>query len=650
MGIRRLVGVIGVVLAVSSSDSAMAGDKVKFGKISSEEWQIVAPADYPEADAVVIFDRAELRLKDDHIVFDCHCRIKILTQAGVERVGNQSFYWDKEFDRIKNFEGHTITPDGRKHKVEDNAIFTKQAGDFQENTFTFPALEPGCIIEYSYRIINERFWYLSPWYFQTNIYTFRSTFSVTCPNGYEYNVACQNIPFDRRDPKVEERLDLDGNLSLGETLKTFTWELTNLPPITDEPYMSSEYDYRSSLKFQIVSYEYRGYKWKYDETWPKKAESLEKHFSEYRNAGDEIRRLTGQVTEGLTSDSAKSRAIFEFVRAEYRTVNDHTSRYFGHERMKEFLETKSGTGEEKNYLLVLMNQEAGLQSWPIMISTRDHAKFDPTYPDLRQFNYFIVFVQFANGYEFLDCSNRFIPYGLLPPNCLVNAGLLVDGKDTEPVKIRGKSVYSGRSDVTDMYVDSDGAVSCTTQCSFRGYYASGFGERYDLAAPEDFVKENFMDQVMSAYTLESYDCRLDSTDTFVMTAGFTVEDAVDRLDENLVVRPVGFDFRRNPFESAKRFFPVDFSYPFTYKNEVEIHVADSVSEYILPADTVLTIPGASFKRQCRRTDSSAVVLTIMTVDKAEFLPVVYQQLRGFFDQVASSCEDDLTARLAASGN
>jgi len=87
-----------------------------------------------------------------------------------------------------------------------------------------------------------------------------------------------------------------------------------------------------------------------------------------------------------------------------------------------------------------------------MISTRDRAKLDPDYPDLRQFDYLIAFVQFGNDYEFLDCSSRLTPYGLLPPNCLVDGGLLLDGKESQLVRVRGKVIYSGRTDQTSMSV------------------------------------------------------------------------------------------------------------------------------------------------------------------------------------------------------
>jgi len=648
ISISRL-GLCGIVVLLAAG-SSLADKDPKFGKITNEEWEIGAPADYREADAVVIFSRAHLEVKERNVVTKYHYRIKILTQAGADRVGDQSISWHREYDKVKKFQAHTVTPDDRKHKVQDDAIFTKEAGDYRERVFTFPALQAGCIIEYSYTLLNERFWYLQPWYFQTDIYTLKSTFSVAIPSGFVYHVLYQNVPPGLRNPSVDERLDIHGDLRKGETIKTFTWEQNSLPPITDEPYMSSEYDYRSSLRFQIVSYEHRGFTYDYWESWETKGEHLQKYFDEYCNREKDAKRLAEQVTAGMVTPREKSRAIYDFLAGGYRTVFDYTSRYFAHERMSELMETKSGSGEEKNLLLVRMHQAVDIPAWPVVISTRDHAKFDAGYADLRQFNYLICFAQFGNEYEFIDCSSRLSPYGVLPPNCLADGGLLVDGKQSQLVKILSRNVTSDRVDRSIMVVDADAVVTCSTTCTFSGYYASHYADRYERITPEEFIDDYFMERLDAEPTLGKYECRLDSAGSFVLNLDFSTGDLVTRLDNNLLIKPVGYAYRTNPFEKQKRFFPVDFTYPFTYENVVEILVHDSVIRYELPADTSDRIVGASFYRETKATDSSVVVQSILKIERPEFLPVAYTMLREFFGRVARAGEDEVVATLAAASN
>jgi hypothetical protein len=376
-------------------------------------------------------------------------------------------------------------------------------------------------------------------------------------------------------------------------------------------------------------------------------EVKQRDFDEYCNRDKEVEQLTAEVVTGLTDPKEKSKAIWDYVISEVSTTYDYKSYYFAHDKMSELLETKSGSGEGKNLLLVEMHRAAGLQAWPVLISTRDHAKLDPDNPDLRQFNYIIAYVQFDHGFEFFDCANKLSPYGLLSPNCLTNGGLLVNDKESQLIRIREKGIYSGRTDRTRMYVDAEGIVTCSTSCDFRGYYASAFGRRYERKEPQEFVEDNFMDRLDTEYELGEYECRLDSADSFVMSVDYTAQDLVEHLDNNLLIKPVSFAYRSNPFESEKRFFPVDFNYPFTYKNAVEVFVLDSVAQFELPADVEAEIGGATFTRESQTTDSSVVIVSTMIIEKPEFAPTVYPALRDFFDKVALSSADEVVAILAS---
>jgi hypothetical protein len=468
------------------------------------------------------------------------------------------------------------------------------------------------------------------------------------PSGYTYNVLYQNVPPQVQQPAMTERPDLDGNYSQGATIRTYTWTRENLPPITNEPYMSSEDTYRSSLRFQLVAYEDPWNNLKFLETWDELGQTAQRwYLDDYCNKSKDAKKLAQSVTEGLTDPKEKSRAIYKYVTSEYKTVYDYASYYYAHDKMSELLETRSGSGEGKNLLLIEMHNGVGISAWPVLISTRAHGRFDPNYPDLRQFNYMIAFVQFDGKHEFLDAASRLSPYGLLPPKCLTTGGLLIDGAESQLVRIPEPGIYSGRTDRTRMYVDADGLVTCSTKCNFRGYYASLYGGRYERNTPEDFVEDYFLERLGSGYTMGNFECRLDSADCFVMAADYTVEDMAIRLDDNMLIKPVSFAFRSNPFESEKRFFPVDFNYPFTYKNVAEIFSEVPVTEYTLPEDIDLDIGGASFTRECRQTDSSVMIVSTLIIAKPEFLPVTYKRLRKFFDQVALTSEDEVIAIMAA---
>ena len=643
---RKRKGFAGAVLGLAlillaTGTPVMAA---KFGKISDEEWQASPPADYPEATAIILSDVGHMAVTPSVIEFERHVRIKILTDAGIDEVGEQSFWYHDEYDRVKGFKAHTFTPDGKKHKVKKDAIFVKVSGDYRKKVFTFPQLTEGCIIEYKYTIYSENFRYLDPWYFQSDIYTLHSAISVALSDGFVYNVAYHNIPVQTRTPITVETRDLDRG---GEyKIRTFTWTMTDLPPITDEPYMAAEENYRSNLKFQIVKYEDRYNNIVYVKGWKELGERYQKRLDDYNNKRKDIRKLVEQITEGLTTPIEKSKALFAYVVQNFATSTDYSNWLFVHEKISTMLEEKRGSEEERNYLLACLHQEAGVEAWPLLISTRDNGLINPQNPSLQPFNHLICYVQFDNSYILLDAQYEKAPYGLLTPRCLVDMGFLIDEDRYPLIKLEALPTTSYRADVTKMVIDSDGVAACSSQCRFSGYWATMYGRRYDQKEPEEFAEEYFIDRLPSECNLGSHNCILDTTSEFVATIDFTAQDLVVALDNNLLIKPVSYAYRQNPFKSEKRFFPVDFMYPFTYHNITEIILLDSAIEYQPVPDLSFEISGASFVRQTEITDSSLIVGSKMVIEKALFAPSAYNHLRGFFDKVAQCSEDEVAVVLS----
>jgi hypothetical protein len=173
---------------------AYAGDDAKFGKIPDDQWNIGAPQKYPEANAVILFSHGRMVVDIGKIDIYYHVRMKILTPAGIDDIGDIEITYDDDMEKLKGFEAETITPDGTKHKVKGDAVFEKKAGHYKTRTFSFPALEVGSIVEYKYEIIKEHgYRFLKPWYFQNRFYTYESRFSVELGQGFNYKVAYQNV-------------------------------------------------------------------------------------------------------------------------------------------------------------------------------------------------------------------------------------------------------------------------------------------------------------------------------------------------------------------------------------------------------------------------------------------------------------------------
>lgn len=634
-------------LALWCSAASAGASTLSWGKVSEIDWAATAPEQYPEANAVILHDRAVMQVTPDIIEINYHVRLKALNRAGVDEIGERSVIFHKQHDRIKGFSAQTITPDGKSHKVGGDAQFDKTLGDYVTKTFTFPSLDSGCIIEYKYKLRSERFWYLKPWYFQNRLFTYLSEFTVSLSPGFSYDAEYLNVPLQYQSPTVEERPDPTWTGPSTRYIKKFTWTIPNLPPVREEPYMSCVDDYRSALRFQLVSFrDHYGGIITYIRNWSELGAEFQRWIDVYNNSRGDVKKLAQEIAEGLESPVEQSRALFTYVASEFKTSTELDSKWFLHDKMSQTLSERHGSGEEKNILLVELHKALDIPCWPVLISTRSNARFNPRFPDLQQFNYLIAFAQIGDQWEFLDVSSRYMPYGLLPPDCLTDGGFLIDGDKSELVRITIKPTVSYRCDTTRVYVASDGTAACSTVSVFSGYLASDFSERYEGMKSEEFVKEHYLDNVDAVCTVQDHTAVNDSSWCFTARLNFTSDQLISRFDNNLAVPLISYTFRNNPFESQRRFFPVDFAFPFAYSNVVKVIYSGGDSHITPPQDAKVAIGGASLERRSEVLDSVVTVVTHLTVTEPQFDPFLYASLRNFFDTVAAVAHDEILIATA----
>jgi hypothetical protein len=609
----------------------------KWGKVSAEEWEMGPPDDYPEANAIVLFDKGVLEVSTRKITFYRHVRIKVFNQAGAEEAGDISFTYH-DGDKISGFKAHTLTPDGRKHKVKKRQVNTKKVGDTRIKTFSFPSIEPGSILEYKYKNVNRRYSILDPWYFQHRLYTVVSTFTLKLAPGFTYSSLSSHMPTSCQKAVM-------GEDPLTE-VRSFTWTMKNLYPIKDEPYMSSFKDFASALHCQLVSYQNPYQRVDYIKNWP----DLGKRFTEYIDGfTDKQSCLTKQLSE-LNLDTSDQlsllQTIYTKISKNIKVKGSGEGSYISHEHLCEVLEEGAGTRDEKNIILVEMAKKAGLSAWPVLISTRSHGRVNPDIYQLQQFNHIIAFVEIDSGAVFLDAASEYCPFGMLPANCLSPYGFLIDGDKSQIVRLKTPQPRTYRLDVTTVNLAPDGGVRCTTVVQLSGYFAISYCREYEQQKPEDFFDTYFMEKLDMSYDLKEYDFNYDDVkNRCQFTFCYVLPDYAKQTGGNIFLAPIQFSFRENPFTSEKRFFPVDFGYPFTYHNIVKIAIGDSLTAAQLPADTVFDIGSAHFVRQASSDGDWLTIDSRMEITKPVFIPQVYQKLRRFFTRIADAAAEEVVLSL-----
>lgn len=340
-------------------------------------------------------------------------RIKILNEKGLE-LANVRLPSSKKNNksRISRIEGYTYNLNDKGEveadKLEKKSIMEQKLDeDYDMIVFTLPNVKVGSVIEYRYENSKTDYFELEDWIFQRSMPVRYSEYNVTIPSIFEFTYQV------KRTLPVKETTE-----GINQT-KRFI--MTNIPGLDREPYMSCAKDYLQRVDFQLRSIQGRPTL----STWAQLTEEL----LDYEKFGLQLKKnilknlpLEDELKK-MTSDYAKILAVHNFVKKNI-TWNGENSRFS--DGLKNALEKRSGNSADMNLLVINLLRDAGVEAYPVLVSTRDNGKINSFYPFLYQFNNVYVYTE-ANGEPFiLDASNPHNPVFMVPWDVQFTDGYIVD--------------------------------------------------------------------------------------------------------------------------------------------------------------------------------------------------------------------------------
>jgi tetratricopeptide (TPR) repeat protein len=140
-----------------------------------------------------------------------------------------------------------------------------------------------------------------------------------------------------------------------------------------------------------------------------------------------VRAEAAELTKGMTDDSAKLHAIYDFVSTHYRYIGIDfgIGRYQPHSA-DDVLSNNYGDCKDKYTLLASLLQAAGIPAYPVLISSTQ--KLDPDIPSPAQFDHVIGYVPQGKSAVWLDTTPEITAFGFLlqplrdKPALVIHAG------------------------------------------------------------------------------------------------------------------------------------------------------------------------------------------------------------------------------------
>lgn len=593
---------------------------------------------YPKdssAKAVIVFNKGEVTL-DDRLsaTIKRHLRIKFFDQTEINDWANMTVRLSRSGSSITKVKGTAYNLENGiivESKMVDDAIFkTKINRYFEEVKFAVPNVRAGTVIEFSYTIKTSAS-SLPSWQFQYKIPVIETEYKASIPSYYDF------------------RQDVIGYLEPEHTIATKgrleTWSLKDVPAFKEEPFMTAIDDYISRIDFHLSKVEIPGGETIYVlKTWGNVVSGL----MEEEDFGGQIRgsNFLSKILEqeiGEEKDSQKIiTKLYEYVK---RSVdwNEYTDVIPDH-LFRKVLDDKKGSSSEINLLLVTLLKKAGLEAYPVALSTRNYGAIRAFVPKINQFNDLICSVMINEKRILLDATDKYLPMNALPLRCMNEVGLLIDENKAEWIPIQ--STRSRLTVTTNVTISELGELIGDLKINREGIAASNCRSTIKTKGEKDYVKDLFSGkswevQKSSFENIDNGNGAITEAHTIAIT------DHIQDVGERIYFNPLVYGIQEdNPFKTEVREYPVDFGTSFEdiILSKVTIPAGYDVEE--LPQSKAFALPAGAgkFFYSTNKTGNIITVTCQLIINKGKFMPEEYHILREFYTQVVAKQGEQLVLK------
>jgi len=630
----------------SAQIKKIVSDAPAYGKLDQADLELKTCEFEKDANAMVLSDKAELYYDDNlNIVVERHKRIKILTDAGKKQADIRvEYYGGNRYEYITGLQGQIFNlVNGKTEitKLDKKQIFTENVDKSRmAMVFSFPNVKAGSVIEYKYKQTINSMSYLPDWYFQADIPVRYSELITSIPEWFYFTLQQRNgQPFTKYNRSVDSRSISNGtNTPLMFTQNITQYVMANLPSVVHEPFMSSEIDNMQGLYFNLTSFmPPAGFTRNFSDTWAKVGGTL----ADDEDFGSQLKRkLVGEsaiIDKAKTFKTDNEKIAYVFNEVKNTMKWNGTDRWYTNDGTVKAWEKKIGNSTEVNLILYHLLKQSGVKAYPMVVSTRDHGKVNPSYSFLYQFNRAVVYIPVDSTRRYvLDATSKYNCYQETPATLLGSYGLCIDkeNKTYDLVHIKRNTPVK-QVVLVNAQISPDGRMDGTASISSYSYDRFSRVENYKTNGEKkyiDYLRDNNNSLSISALKFDNME-----VDTLPLNQNITFKQELTGSDKDYIYfSPNLFSsFRTNPFLSENRVSNIEFGHTRFYNITGLFKVPEGYKADALPQNISLVMPDKSIT--CRRTvaanDGTIVVRYIINYEQPLYFKDSYPDLREFYKRM-----------------
>ena len=460
---------------------------------------IKVPAYDKDVSAVVLLDESLTSISSDGRVNEVNNRaVRILRREGRGYAAGQVGYVP-ETGKVKEFRAWLIKPNGEiKRFGKDDSVDIQASLNDVYNEYRFKRIsakddaEVGAVFAYTYTLEDRSIFSQADWAFQNSLPVITSRYNLTLPEGWR----AEAVTFNH--PAIEPRVNGSN----------YTWELSNLPAIPDEPLSPSlthlvprlAVSYFPPANSQQVSIKTFS-KWGDVAAWMSELEDPQVIID------DALTRKANELTATAKTEYDKIRAIANYVQnIQYISIQTGLGRGGGYRphSSAEVLAKSYGDCKDKANLMRAMLKVVGIDAIPISIYSGDPNYVRASWPSPQQFNHCIIAVKVSDQTQgstiiqhptlgrllIFDPTDEETPIGDLPFHLQGSLALLDSKSETDLVRMPVTPPEMNQLERTaTLQLTPDGGISGQIKEQANGQTAASLRSEFrGLSKPDYTVK------------------------------------------------------------------------------------------------------------------------------------------------------------------
>lgn len=626
---------------------------LKFGKPAEWEMTMTTYDEDPDADAVVLCSTREVRYgyigEGFKVFYDISLRIKVLKDEGKKYATMEIPYYKKE-DNVSKKEiiaglkataYNMVNGKVEKTKMSGSMVFDERLDkDYMVKKFTVPQVKVGTVFEVQYTKESDWYSHIDTWYAQKDIPVFYTNYTMTIPEYFRFDV---DQTGQYRMETVHKRINMTLSIGGGVTQcdgEEYSFTGHSLPALKSDRFVWSKEDYCNKIFTELRGYAIPGSLYKnFTNSW----EQVDQELRSDDDFGGRMRRSNPLKEElaasgALEASDATEKVALAFTAMKQRLRWNGEYRIWGRSSHS-VLKDGTGSNADLNFILLNMLEDAGVQAFPVVMSSRDHGRLPNTHPSIKALNTFVVgFMANDTTVSFIDASAEDGYINVLPARLLVERARAIPRKgDAFWVSLQYLPAARRALSVTSK-LDEEGTIHGELTVMQEGNYAQELRHSFRMAKDStDFVNERASEfgVVQTSYDITG---RKDFSGKVKEVMKFTK--SCDATADKIYLNPMVIQYMEKPlFTDETRNCPVEFPYHTNIQMSVRTDIPNGYSVEEMPESVKMKSADGTiyFLLTFQHADNSIYTQMRFNLRKRLYGTEEYADLKSFFDNVAQKC-------------